>query len=380
MSNKDEIEYEPLQIEDGEDTSSENHATEFNQRRKTSKLLKEIGIVVCISVVIVGEIIGRSRIDKSASQNNIPTYLPSLLPSTIPSMVPSSFPSRQESEVPSSSPSLLPSDQPSTSAPTPIAQEENYGNVQSVVKKGDGKMYNVHGEKLFHNKNRFTQGLTYSRHSDMLFESAGLYGKSSLCKLDPYSMEELKCIDMDRKYFAEGMQVYGEPGQEKLIQITWKSQDGFIYDADSLEVIRQFRFTTDRNQGWGICHDAKNREFIVSDGSQYLHFWDEDSLQEKRRVAVTRLNGDKARDINELEFVKGLVLANVWHEDVILVIDPVTGTTLSEYNFSDLFPHSERRQVNADVLNGISVSKDEGILYITGKKWDRMFQIALAGF
>ena len=144
-------------------------------------------------------------------------------------------------------------------------------------------------------------------------------------------------------------------------------------------MIRQFRFTTDRNQGWGICHDSNKREFIVSDGSQYLHFWDEDSLQEKRRVAVTRLNGNKARDINELEFVKGLILANVWHEDVILVIDPLTGTTLSEYNFSDLFPHSERNQVNADVLNGISVSKEEGILYITGKKWDRMFKISLTG-
>lgn len=338
MSNIDERDYEPLQIEDGEDTSSDNHATEFHQRRKTYKLLKAIGIAVCIFIVIVGEIISRSRIDENVSQNNVPT-----------------------------------------SAPT-LAKEENYGNVQSVVKKGDGKMYHVHGEKLFHNKNRFTQGLTYSRYSDMLYESAGLYGKSSVCKLDPNSMEELKCIEMDRKYFAEGMQVYGVPGQEKLIQITWKSQDGFIYDADSLEVIRQFRFTTDRNQGWGICHDSNKREFIVSDGSQYLHFWDEDSLQEKRRVAVTRLNGNKARDINELEFVNGLVLANVWHEDVILVIDPVSGTALSEYNFSDLFPHSERSQVKADVLNGISVSKEEGILYITGKKWDRMYKISLTGF
>jgi glutamine cyclotransferase len=200
-----------------------------------------------------------------------------------------------------------------------------------TVKMTDGIMYQTIGDQMIHNKTHFTQGLTYSKHSDMLFESNGLYSKSNVCKIDPHTGKAIKCVNMENKYFAEGMQVYGNPGDEKLIQITWKSQDGFIYNAETLEVIRSFKFSTVRNEGWGICYDEKNHEFIVSDGSSYLHFWDADSLEEKRRVEVTRQNGSSASHINELEFANGIILANVWFEDVILVIDPMSGECLSEY-------------------------------------------------
>ena len=199
------------------------------------------------------------------------------------------------------------------------------------VNMTDGIMYQAIGDQMQHDKTHFTQGLTYSKHSDMLFESNGLYGKSSVCKIDPYTGEEILCVKMENRYFAEGMQVYGNPGDEKLIQITWKSQDGFIYDAESLALIKTFRFSTTRNEGWGICYDENKNEFIVSDGSSYLHFWDADSLEEKRKVQVTRQNGKAAEEINELEFVNGVVLANIWFKDVILVIDPTSGECLSEY-------------------------------------------------
>lgn len=203
-----------------------------------------------------------------------------------------------------------------------------------AVNMTDGVMYQTIGDQMLHDKTHFTQGLTYSKHSDVIFESNGLYGRSTICKIDPYNGEAIMCVKMENKYFAEGMQVYGKAGDEKLIQITWKSQDGFIYNADTLEVIRSFRFVTERNEGWGICYDELNHEFIVSDGSSYLHFWDADSLEEKRRVRVTRQNGRLAKEINELEFVNGIVLANVWYQEVILLIDPKSGECLSEYGKS----------------------------------------------
>lgn len=248
-----------------------------------------------------------------------------------------------------------------------------------VVQKGDGAMYETVSGPLDHDKDHFTQGLTYSKSSDVLFQSNGLTRKSSVCRLNATTGSTLNCVGMDTQYFGEGMQVYGKPGQEKLIQITWKSRDGFIYDSETLDVIDKFSFSTARNEGWGICYDMKNHTFIVSDGSEFLHFWDADTLKEKYRIAVTRMGGNKAKHINELEFVNGKVLANIWFEDVIVVIDPQSGECESEYDMSDLWP-LENRTYRPDVLNGISISKDDGILYVTGKLWDRMFRLKLLGF
>lgn len=121
---------------------------------------------------------------------------------------------------------------------------------------------------------------------------------------------------MEKQYFGEGLTYYDDgnsPGG-KLIQITWKSQAGFIYEASNLDMIEEFKFTTTRNEGWGITFDPGNRIFIVSDGSQYLHFWDADhpGKDKKKKVEVIRQNGQAAKKLNELEFVNGKVLANVW--------------------------------------------------------------------
>lgn len=257
--------------------------------------------------------------------------------------------------------------------PTPVVTNK------FSVKKQDGIMYEIIGDHLNHNKHHFTQGLTYSRHRDEIFQSNGLFRKSSVCRLNATTGNSIVCKDMPKKYFGEGMQVYGPPDNEKLIQITWKSCDGFIYDAETLDIVTKFKFETARNEGWGICYDEKKHKFIVSDGSEFLHFWDGDTLKEKYRIAVTRKDGRLAKNLNELEFVNGKVLANVWFEDIILVIDPHSGKCESEYDMSLLWP-KQNRTYNADVLNGISVSKDDGILYITGKLWDRMFKLKLLGF
>lgn len=193
-------------------------------------------------------------------------------------------------------------------------------------------MYEIIGDLLYHDKKHFIQGLTYSQSSDTLFESVGEYGKSMICKLNATTGATIKCNDMEPKYFAEGMQVYGESGEEKLIQLTWKSKTGFIYDASTLDLIRTFQFKTTKNQGWGICFDESKNEFIVSDGSEYLHFWDAETLEEKRKLQVVR-QGKRgpATNLNELEFMNGKILSNVWYEDVLLVIDPETGRCEMEY-------------------------------------------------
>jgi len=237
-------------------------------------------------------------------------------------------------------------------------------------------MFDVVGKTLYHNSTHFTQGLTYSRISDTLFESCGLFRKSKICKLNATTGLIVKCRNMKPKYFAEGMQVYGNEKEEKLIQITWLSNTGFIYDADSLDIIKQFEFKTGRNEGWGICLNELENEFIVSDGSAFLYFWDVDSLKEKRNIEVTRQNGLPAVNINELEFMDGKVLANVWQEDILLVINPQTGECEMEYDFSFLWPLGERTQ-RANVLNGISVSNEDGIILMTGKLWDRMYKVKL---
>jgi glutamine cyclotransferase len=134
--------------------------------------------------------------------------------------------------------------------------------------------------------------------------------------LDPDTAEVKKKVTMNGKLFGEGMAFVNGT----LVQITWKSRQGFFYDADTLETIREFRYTTTRNEGWGITWDACKNEYIVSDGSEFLHFWDPATMTEKRKIPVYRMSGAPAKELNEIELWRGRVLANVWYEDVLLVI------------------------------------------------------------
>mmetsp|Transcript_60871 Transcript_60871/g.149051 ORF Transcript_60871/g.149051 Transcript_60871/m.149051 type:complete len:517 (-) Transcript_60871:64-1614(-) len=234
----------------------------------------------------------------------------------------------------------------------------------------DGVMYKVH-EKLDHDAKAFTQGLTYAR--GKLFESTGLYGQSTVRVLDKDSADVEHKVDMEPRLFGEGMTFY----KDKLVQITWKSQEGFIYSMDDLRTIDRFKYTTTLNEGWGITWDRCNDELIVTDGSVNLHFWDPETMAEKRKIPVIRLNGTPAKRLNEIEFWRGRVLANVWFEDVLLVINPTTGLVEKEYDFKSLWPQKERKAEGADVFNGISVSDIPEQLYVTGKLWNRMFEIEL---
>ena len=178
---------------------------------------------------------------------------------------------------------------------------------------------------------------------------------------------------MDNSIFAEGMAYYGEGS---LIQITWKEKIGFIYDAKNLNVISNFTYSTTRDEGWGITYDESTDSFIVSDGSDMLHFWDRETLKETQRIQVTHRDGRIVKNLNELEFWNGFVLSNVWYEDRIYVIDPTTGNITNDLDFSMLWPRSQRSWKN-DVFNGISVTDVDDELFVTGKKWPKIYRIQM---
>jgi len=249
-----------------------------------------------------------------------------------------------------------------------LTQYEKWHEIK--ITKNDGIMYQV-VKQMDHDKESFTQGLTYAR--GKLFESAGLYGKSSVRILDRDSSQVERKVSMGPKLFAEGITYY----KDTLVQITWKSRRGFIYNVTNLEEIDRFNFMTTVNEGWGITWDRCNDELIVTDGSPNLHFWDPRTMTEIRRVKVTRMDGTDAKEMNEIEYWRGRVLANIWYEDVVLVINPETGVVEKEYDFSQLWPKSDRRKHGADVLNGISISEYPNILYFTGKRWNRMYELRL---
>jgi glutamine cyclotransferase len=193
---------------------------------------------------------------------------------------------------------------------------------------------------------------------------------------------------MDDQYFGEGLCSYtdSESGQRRLIQLTWKKQTGFLYDPVSLQLLDSFSYSTTTSEGWGITFQAETREFLVSDGSQYLHTWSADSItplfQETSKVAVSFQRQDMQqaetlKRINELEwdpFHSDSVLANVWYQDSIVRIDIASGFVTKIYDLTSLFPN---RPSGADVLNGIAVTSVANEIWVTGKLWPNMFRILL---
>jgi glutamine cyclotransferase len=187
------------------------------------------------------------------------------------------------------------------------------------------------------------------------------------------------------KYFGEGTAYYTtSEGDGRIVQLTWKEQTAFIYDSKTFKLLTDFQFSTKTNEGWGITHRRKASSFVVSDGSGYLHMWDERNFSETTRVRVT-LNrfgfSIPMSWLNELEWDPSTdtILANVWYFNYLLRIDPDTGFVTNLYNLRSLFPPNERPE-GADVMNGVALvpnAADE--VWVTGKFWPYMFRIRLIG-
>lgn len=215
-----------------------------------------------------------------------------------------------------------------------------------------------------HDRDAFTQGLVWQDGS--FLESTGLNGHSTLRRVELATGKVLQSVPLDAQYFAEGMTVLGG----KIYQLTWQNEKGFIYDLATLQRVGEFNY---RGEGWGLASDGQ--QLILSDGSHQLRFLDPTSFEVKRTLSVT-VNGRPVDKLNELEFIKGEVFANVWMSDFIVRIDPSDGRVTGVIDLTGLLPVVARPK-DADVLNGIAYDAEKDRYFVTGKKWDRVFEIRL---
>ncbi len=215
-----------------------------------------------------------------------------------------------------------------------------------------------------HDRGAFTQGLVYR--DGFLYESTGLNGRSSLRKVNPETGEVLQHETVAREYFAEGLTDW----KNQLIQITWQSNTGFTYDLKTFKRSGQFSYS---GEGWGITHDGKR--LIMSDGTSSLRFLDPKTFAQTGTLDVT-YQGKPLANLNELEFVRGRIFANVWQSNSIVVIDPANGRVTAQLNLPGLL-NAEDRSIAVDVLNGIAYDAKEDRLFVTGKLWPKVFEIRL---
>ncbi len=217
-----------------------------------------------------------------------------------------------------------------------------------------------------HDPNAFTQGLIF--HQGYLYESTGLYGSSSLRQVRLEDGAILKQVHMDKKYFGEGLTLV----EDRLIQLTWKEHRGFVYDLETFEKINQFSYTS---EGWGITYDGEH--LIMSDGSSNLTYLDPLTYRPIKKLIVTSSTG-LIDQLNELEFINGIIYANVWYSNQIALIDPLDGRVIGWVDLSNL-PELTMEQYakQVDVLNGIAYDANSGSLFITGKLWPHIYQIQI---
>jgi glutamine cyclotransferase len=215
-----------------------------------------------------------------------------------------------------------------------------------------------------HDRHAFTQGLIFL--DGFLYESTGLNGRSSVRKVRLETGEVLQQRAVDPKYFAEGLTDWGA----RLIQLTWQTSVGFVYDRASFQPERSFQYT---GEGWGITHD-KTR-LIMSDGTAAggLRFLDPETLRETGRVVV-RDHGRPVQYLNELEYIRGEVWANIWQTDRLARINPKTGDVVAWVDLTGLLPRTEYLEQGA-VLNGIAYDAAGDRIFVTGKLWPKLFEI-----
>jgi glutaminyl-peptide cyclotransferase len=210
-----------------------------------------------------------------------------------------------------------------------------------------------------HDRSAFTEGLVYLQ--GILLESTGMNGASTLRKVDLQTGAVLQEVKLSAEYFGEGTAVLGD----KIYQLTYQSHKGFVYDLASMNLEREFPFT---GEGWGLATDGKS--LIMSDGTNQIRFLDPATCQVTRTISVF-IHGDPLKMINELEYIKGEIFANIWQTELVARIDPATGQLLGLIDFSGLLPN------HPDFLNGIAYDAQGDRLFVTGKYWPKLFEVRL---
>jgi glutaminyl-peptide cyclotransferase len=215
-----------------------------------------------------------------------------------------------------------------------------------------------------HDRNAFTQGLEFR--DGFLYEGTGLVGRSSLRKVKLDTGQVVQQFDVPQPFFGEGITVLNQ----RIVQLTWQSQTGFIYDKSSFRLVGSFNYS---GEGWGLTNDGK--QIYMSDGTSQLRVWDPATLKEVRRITV-RDGGRDVPALNELEFVHGEILANVWLTDRIARISPADGKVRGWVDLTGIVSNADRSGPQA-VLNGIAYDAAGDRLFVTGKLWPRIFEIQL---
>ncbi len=216
-----------------------------------------------------------------------------------------------------------------------------------------------------HDTAAYTQGLEFYR--DTLFEGTGQYAKSSLRKTNYKTGEVYQRINLEGRFFGEGVTVFND----KVYQLTWKENTGFIYNPDNLKKEKEFAYFKE-TEGWGLTHDDKH--LYMSDGSEKIYKIDPVTMKEADYINVYT-GGTKVKSVNELEWIDGKIFGNIYQENAIAIIDPATGSVegvLNMEQLSKLVTNPTR-----DVLNGIAYNPKTKTIFVTGKNWDKMFEIRI---
>jgi glutamine cyclotransferase len=217
-----------------------------------------------------------------------------------------------------------------------------------------------------HDREAYTQGLQYA--SGWLYEGTGNYGRSSLRRVELETGEVKQIRNLDESLWGEGITVFGD----RIYQLTYKSQIGFVYDRESFEVIRKVYYQN--REGWGLTHNEE--ELIMSDGSNVIYFLDPEMFTINRQIEIYHDRGP-AKDLNELEYIKGKIWANRFYTDEIVIIDPLSGKVEGRINLKGILAAADR-EATTDVLNGIAWDRERDRIFITGKYWPKLFEIRLS--
>ncbi|MDA7707104.1 glutaminyl-peptide cyclotransferase [Flavobacteriaceae bacterium] len=217
-----------------------------------------------------------------------------------------------------------------------------------------------------HDITSYTQGLEF--YNGELYESTGQYGESKLRKLDHKNGTVLKNINLSTAYFGEGLSVLND----KIYQLTWKEGRGLVYDVNSLEQVETFNYGQSK-EGWGLCNDGQ--KFYKSDGSEYLWFLNPTTLAEEGSLQAYTNKG-KLTNLNELEWVDGKIYANRYQKNGVAIINPENGAIEAVIDFKALKAKVTKHQ-GLDVLNGMAYNPKTKTLFVTGKRWDKLFEVKI---
>lgn len=282
-----------------------------------------------------------STVTPSVGLTATPTPAPTLPPATLP-------------------PATLPPATVVSVLPTPVAASPLAQPAGAAIPRYGYEVVNVYP----HDPAAFTQGLLFDK--GQLYEATGLYGGSSIRRVDLATGNVLTMTTLPADYFGEGITIVGD----KLYQLTWQEQTGFIYDKATFTPVGRFTYPT---EGWGMTYDGER--IMMSDGTARLYFWDPATLAPIGMVDVYDDKGPVVR-LNELEYINGEIFANIWQTDLIARIDPTTGAVVGWIDLTGLLPPADRTP-STDVLNGIAYLPEGNRLFVTGKNWPKLFEIRL---